>query len=110
MPSWAHSKKRWPWPSPPPVAPPIVQPEPASGALDVTEQAEAEGGKVQQSDAKKAERRKKRRKGSQQLSAPDEKKPTNTQAPGTVNTGQGGGTGGQGGGNTGTNVNTGGNK
>ena len=51
-------------------------------------------------------RRKKRRKGSQQLAAPDEKKPVTPDTTGTVNTGQGAPTGDQGGGNTGTNVNT----
>ena len=76
----------------------------------MTEQGELEGGKVQQSDAKKSEKRKKRRRGSGQLTAPDENKPQATPSPdsGTVNTGQGTQTnqaGGQAGG-SGSNVNT----
>ncbi len=90
-----------PAPPPPPPPPPAPQPAPVApppqnpANLIVAEQEGAQGkqgGKIKETEARKAERKQKRRRGSKQLAAPDPDKKL-TPSSGYINTGSGGGTG-----------------
>tara|TARA_Y100001951_G_scaffold99383_1_gene101335 strand:- start:359 stop:727 length:369 start_codon:yes stop_codon:yes gene_type:complete len=87
-----------PAPPPPPPPPPPPQPAPTPpppsnpANLIVADQEGAQGkqgGKIKETEARKAERKQKRRRGSKQLAAPDPDKKV-TPASGYINTGTGG--------------------